>query len=82
MTRGTPCRAAYLTFSVLPLFSVFKFFPRFSIISKELRKGAANQLAGVQVFLTSDLAIQDTPIDGETSRFLCVKNGLLDLQTL
>ena len=45
-------------------------------------KGAANQLTGVLAFLQSDPAIEDTPLDAEKTPLLCVKNGLLDINTL
>ena len=44
--------------------------------------GSANQLAGVSSLLKAEPNIEDIPLEASDSHFLCVKNGLLDLDTL
>ena len=44
--------------------------------------GSASQLAGVSAILKAEPNIEDIPLEASDSHFLCVKNGLLDLDTL
>ena len=51
-------------------------------LEQELKvAGTASQLRGVQIFLQSDAAIEDIPLEGEDTPLLCVANGLLDMRT-